>query len=271
MTLLRDLIDIPERVHKGDFVLKLTEGVLDPGATLRQYVVTDALAKAFDQALQLIESAVTSRSSKATYLHGSFGSGKSHFMAVLYLLMNQNPRARAIPELAAVVDRHDTWLQGKRFLLVPFHLIGARNLESAVFGGYVEHLRRLHPEAAAPTVFLSRSILDNAETLRRQMGDERFFEALSETARTRQTDDGGGGGWGALDAGWDRQSYEAASEAAYDAEKQEEHQDKRRLISDVLDTFFPSYGVQAESTGAGFTSMDAGLSEIARHAAGLGY
>ena len=30
--LLRDLIDIPERVHQGDFVLKLSEGVSDAHA-----------------------------------------------------------------------------------------------------------------------------------------------------------------------------------------------------------------------------------------------
>lgn len=30
MTLLRELIDIPERVHRSDFVLRLTEGVTRP-------------------------------------------------------------------------------------------------------------------------------------------------------------------------------------------------------------------------------------------------
>ena len=30
MPLIRDLIAIPERVHQGDFVLKLTEGVTEP-------------------------------------------------------------------------------------------------------------------------------------------------------------------------------------------------------------------------------------------------
>ena len=47
-----------------------------------------------------IRSAVQSKTSKATYLHGSFGSGKSHFMAVLHLILQGNPTARGIPELA---------------------------------------------------------------------------------------------------------------------------------------------------------------------------
>ncbi|MEZ5964253.1 MAG: hypothetical protein R3F56_10445 [Planctomycetota bacterium] len=34
MTLLRELIHIPEQVHRGDFVLKVNDGVRHPDATL---------------------------------------------------------------------------------------------------------------------------------------------------------------------------------------------------------------------------------------------
>ena len=77
----------PERVNPGDFVLKLSDVVDHPDAALKDYVVTDQLARCFDDAMGLVESAITSHESKATYLHGSFGAGKSHFMAVLYLLL----------------------------------------------------------------------------------------------------------------------------------------------------------------------------------------
>ena len=46
MTLIKDLIEIPERVQKGGFVLKLTEGVTRADATLRDYVVTPELKAA---------------------------------------------------------------------------------------------------------------------------------------------------------------------------------------------------------------------------------
>ena len=39
-----------------------------------------------------IQSAVEATNSKACYLHGSFGAGKSHFMAVLHLLLAAQPR-----------------------------------------------------------------------------------------------------------------------------------------------------------------------------------
>src|SRR5260370_42465390 len=103
MTTLRELFNLPERVNPGDFVLKLSDVVDHPDVVLKDYVVTDQLAKCFDDALALVESAVTSRETKATYLHGSFGAGKSHFMAVLYLLLQATTAARFLEKLAPCV------------------------------------------------------------------------------------------------------------------------------------------------------------------------
>jgi hypothetical protein len=61
-TYIKELINIPERVHQGDFVLKLSEGVKAAEATLADYVVTPELARCFDDALNFIQSAVTTRS-----------------------------------------------------------------------------------------------------------------------------------------------------------------------------------------------------------------
>ena len=135
MTPIRDLIDIPERVHRDDFVLRIAEGVAQPAETLRTYVVTPQLADAFDRALGVIEGALASGSSKAAYLHGSFGSGKSHFMAVLHLLLQQHAEARAAEGLEGVVTRHGDWLAGRRFLLAPYHMIGKPSLEAPSWTG----------------------------------------------------------------------------------------------------------------------------------------
>src|SRR6202795_3239233 len=195
MPLLKDLITIPERVHQGDFVLQLTKGVTEPEQTLRDYVVTPQLVDAFSNALGFIEQAVQTGGSKAAYLHGSFGSGKSHFMAVLSLLLKGDPRARAIPELASVVATHNAWSQGRKFLLVPYHMIGARSMESAILGHYAEYIRTLHPDAPLPGVYLAERIFDDARKMRSRLGDEAFFANLNAG--------GGGGGWRMLAATWD--------------------------------------------------------------------
>lgn len=127
MPLLKDLISIPERVHQGDFVLKLTEGLSHPEETAAQYVATPALVDAFDRALGLIGDALSSGHSKATYLHGSFGSGKSHFMAVLSLLLSGHEAAWRIPELHGLREKY-AYAGKQRLLELHFHMIGAETL-----------------------------------------------------------------------------------------------------------------------------------------------
>jgi hypothetical protein len=222
MTLLKELIEIPERVQRGDFVLKLADGLSHADATVDSYVVTPQLEKCFNEALEFIKGGVESNSSKACYLHGSFGSGKSHFMAVLDLILAGNTRARSIKELSTVIGRHNAWTQDRRFLMVPYHMIGARDMESAILGQYAEHVRSVHPDAPVPGFYLAESLFRDAERLRSQMGDEPFFGKLNEGAG------GGDSGWGALEGGWDAASFESAMlERPSGPERQ-------RLVSDLI-------------------------------------
>lgn len=261
MTLLKDLINIPERVHQGDFVLKLSEGVTHADATLRDYVVTPQLVDCFDNALGFIKQSVDSSGSKAAYLHGSFGSGKSHFMAVLNLLLAGNTQARSIPELADVVARHG-WTHGKKFLLVPYHMIGARDMESAILGQYAEFVRRLHPEAPVPGFYLAEGLFTDANRMREQMGDTAFFTKLNEGARGSSGESDSG--WGDMDSGWDAVSFDAATLEAPNGEE------RSRLVGDLISQFFTSFRSMAGS-GESFVSLDDGLSIMTRHSQALGY
>ena len=257
MTFIRDLIHIPERVHQGDFVLKLSEGVTHAEATLRDYVVTPQLVDAFDNALGFIKQSVESGGSKAAYLHGSFGSGKSHFMAVLNLLLAGHTQARSTPELASVVARHD-WTHGKKFLLVPYHMIGAKDMESAILGQYAEYVRKLHRQAPVPGFYLAQGLFDDARRMREQMGDSAFFAKLNEGSG------GTGSGWGDMDAGWDAASFDAATMEAPNGEE------RARLVGDLIGKFFSAYRSLA-GDGESFVSLDDGLSIMTRHAQALGY
>ena len=250
--LIKDLIHIQERVNKDDFVLKLTAGVADPGSTLGSYVVTKELVQNFDDALGFIKGAVDSNKSRGSYLHGSFGSGKSHFMAVLNLLLHGNHEARALSKLAPVVKKHDAWLEGKKFLMVPYHMIGASSLEDKIFEGYVDWVKEHHPEAPIPPLFRSQAILENAASLREKMGDEPFFKALNQGQA-------GGSRWGALTGGWTAESYEVATSDP----TSERHGD---LVSDLVQHLITS--IQQEGD---YLDLDKGLAALSRHAKGLGY
>ncbi|MGO9328499.1 MAG: phage resistance protein [Steroidobacteraceae bacterium] len=261
MTLLRDLISIPERVQTNDFVLKLSDGVTEAEAasTIRSYVVTPQLATAFDKAMGFIQGSVANTKSAACYLHGSFGSGKSHFMAVLNLLLAANTQARSVVELAPVVNRHDAWLTGKRFMMVPYHMIGARDVESAILGGYAEHVRRIHPDAPTPGFYLGERLLDDARSLRTTMGEDAFFTGLNEGMQR------GGDGWGDLGGDWTVASFEAA------ALEPPEGEERQRLVGDLIATYFKSYADVAATRGESFVDLDAGLAIMSHHAKRLGY
>ncbi|MDA1277085.1 MAG: phage resistance protein [Verrucomicrobia bacterium] len=263
LTYIKDLFDLPDAVRGGDFVLRLAEGLERPEQTLRDYVVTPQLAKCFDEALSLVRDALEGKTSKACYLLGSFGSGKSHFMAVLNLLLQQNATAREISELADAVTKHNSWTSGKKFMLVPFNLIGATGLEAALLGGYADHIRRHYPDAPTPAVYRAEALFEDAKSLRQAMGDKSFFAKLNREEQKQSLLTSAptkGGGWGDLEGGWDAKRFERALAAPAN------NADRRQLVTDLVETFF-----RAAQNNSEFISLDDGLSVISHHARELGF
>lgn len=255
--LIADILDLPERVRKGDFVLNLSKGVTEPEKTLAQYVVTPQLVTCFDDALGFIRSAVDASNSKACYLHGSFGSGKSHFMAVLHLLLQHNSAVRSIPELAKVCDDH-RWVENKKFMLVPYHMIGARSMESAILGGYVDHVQEHHPGCPLPGVYLADEIFENAKQYRDRLGDEKFFEDLNKGGN------GTSSGWGKLE-GWNATRFEAALQAP------PKSKERSQLVGKLVENIFPAFRGIAQGKDEAYVDLDEGLAIISEHAKTLGY
>ncbi len=251
-TTVRELFDIPEQIRKGDFVLKLAEGVANPRETARSYVVTPALAKAFDQALGLVGSALRDGRSQAAYLHGSFGSGKSHFMAMLSLLLAGHEDAWRIPELHELRGKHG-FVGTKRLLELQFHMIGQQSIEGAIFGGYLAYLRDRHPDAQLPPLFADEGLFDNAERLRGKLGDDAFFAPMNQGSRADA-------GWGDLGGHWDRERFAAAIRSP-------ELDVRAELFTALVRSHFQGW----EQESRRFVDLDAGLATIARHAARLGY
>lgn len=283
--LLRDVIDIKETISTSDFVLSLAQATTLAGAeaALRDYVVTERLLENFDEALSLIKSAVDGHASKAAYLHGSFGSGKSHFMAVLYALLSGNRAARARTEFDPVLTKHE-WLgtDGKQFLLVPYHMLGAKALEQRVLGGYVSHIKKLHPEAPVPQVYRTDSLFADIRAMRENMGDEAVLRGLSsaqgDSAASSSSAADAEDEWGEGFA-W----TSALLDVALNSEEDHEHDDlnlvnpstsqelRARLVNDASTTLLPGFSRNAAEDEHGFISLDAGLSVIAAHAKSLGY
>ena len=179
--MLRDVIDIPEQAGAEDYVLRLTDSVEGTAVarTLGEYVVTPALADAFDTALGLVAEALRSGISRGAFLTGSFGSGKSHFMAVLYALAAARSGGARQGGAAAGHRPARRRAAGQKVLPLAYHLIGAESLEQALFDGYIRQVSERHPTAPLPALHHSDAILADAERMRAQDGDERFLAGLN--------------------------------------------------------------------------------------------
>lgn len=270
---LRDVLDIPDSVHAGSFKVELSGGFEDTRSRVEEYVVTDQLKDAFGKALSLVRASVRSGSSNAAYLHGSFGSGKSHFMTVLHAVLNNDPAARSKRRLQEVVADHDDWMRDRRFLMVPYHLVGATDLDSALLGGYVAAVRRLYPTAPVPPVYRADAMLDDARANRRIEGDELFIRKLGAVGGGPSGTVHPGDGEddlvpleaGAAPAtGWTGADLDHAFAAPPGDPLRE------ALVSALLSGPMKAYARGASGDAEAFVPLEDGLSVISRHAKSLG-
>ena len=252
-TLIHDLLDLPEAVRKGDFVQSLAAGIASPEATVRDYAITAGIVSTFEHSLSVLNSALTTNRSQAAYLHGSFGSGKSHFMAVLSLMLADHPAPWARSELHPLRTKHP-WIGTKKLLQLPTHFLGAASIEDKLFSSYVAWVDKHHPEAPIPALYSDEELFANADQLRADMGDERFFAKMNAGKTT-------GGGWGDLGGEtWTAERFDRARASTAAREREE-------LFSDLVKSHFTAFAGQ---TGR-FVDLDRGLEALARHAKGLGY
>ncbi|MFJ8488789.1 hypothetical protein ACIRBZ_10525 [Streptomyces sp. NPDC094038] len=277
---LRDVLDIKEDAHAGDFKIALSQGFgADSAGSVADYVVTEQLAKEFDKALRLVRAAVRKNTSYAAYLHGSFGAGKSHFLTVLHAVLNGDTAVRGKPRLREVIADHQDWLPGRKFLMVPYHLVGAANLESALLGGYVRTVRELEPTASTPSVFKSDALLADARALRESLGDEAFVRLLPSAQVTPAAPGDGlapiaaapasGDGLAPIGAvaatPWTKEELDRAFSApAGDGTRE-------RLVTALISGPMKAYAAGAAGGADAYVSLDDGLSEISRHARSIGY
>ncbi|MDO0926541.1 PglY protein [Streptomyces sp. TG1A-8] len=273
---LRDVIDIKEDVHAGDFKVDLSQGFHEADERVAEYVVTEQLQRAFRQALGVVGKAVRTGDSHAAYLHGSFGAGKSHFLTVLHAVLKGHEGALHKPGLKEVVAEHRDWLGGSRFLMIPYHLVGSTDLDSALLGGYVHTVRELHPEAATPAVYRSDALLADADRQRKFLGDDDKFRQWLGAGAAATSGSGGADDEDDLpgiDAGTELPGSDGWSSAELDRAfaAPPGSEERERLVSALLTGPMAAYTQAARGDAQSFIPLENGLKVISRHAKSLGY
>jgi hypothetical protein len=194
---IRDAYDLPrpEDIRAMGFVIKLRElaaGSAELTQLVNDYVVTPAVAQDLPVVLEKMRQVFDRGEEYGRFIHGSFGSGKSHFMTMLSLLLEGAAAAwqKDHPTFATLRARHQGWIEEAHLLVVRIHMLSVKGkgtgLDRAVYDGFNEALKR---RGKAPFEFLHvDGVLDEARREAQQYGDV-FWKHLANAGVVAGKDD----------------------------------------------------------------------------------
>jgi hypothetical protein len=178
----------PEDIRAMGFVVKLSEA--DPNSDevkqlVTDYVITPAVQKELPRILDDMKQVFDRREEYGRFIHGSFGSGKSHFMTILSLLLecalvawqkfrpllDAHRNAKALKGDEAT--DHEAWLSQAGLLVVRIHMLSVRGrntgLDRAIYDSFNAALKR---RGKTPFEFLNiEAIFDEVRREAREYGD----------------------------------------------------------------------------------------------------
>ena len=190
MTTITEAFELPrpEDIRAMGFVVKLRE--LDPDSEevkqlARDYVVTPAVEKELPRILDDMKQVFDRGEEYGRFIHGSFGSGKSHFMTMLSLLVEGatpawkkfrpllNAHHDAKVSKGAEAADHEVWLSNAGLLVVRIHMLSVRGkstgFDRAVYEGFNAALKR---RGKQPFEFLNvDAIFDEVRREAKEYGD----------------------------------------------------------------------------------------------------
>jgi hypothetical protein len=175
-TTLDDAFVIPraEDLSALDFVIRLDHASRTDAAQrlVDDYVVTPAVAAALPTLFGHLKAAVATKEPYGHVLHGGFGSGKSHLMTLLSLLLERNPAAwgKQHPLFDTLRQDHRDWVAQRNLLVVRVHMLSARRSGSTLDETLYEATNRaLVAQGKAP--FRVGGVAEVLEELRREAAD----------------------------------------------------------------------------------------------------
>lgn len=207
MTTITEAFVLPSRqdIQALNFVIRLDE--LDPHGEPAQrlvedYVVTPAIERELPTILQNMRQVYTRGEDYGRFIHGSFGSGKSHFMTMLALLLEGAQPAwdkfgpildayrppGATPPQPATLYRQ--WVDDANLVVVRIHMLSVRGrtttLDRAVYDAFNDALKRRGKD---PFRFLHLDAI--FDEIRREADDygEIVWKRLAEAALIDTRDD----------------------------------------------------------------------------------
>lgn len=167
----------PEDIRALEFVVRLRDGDASAPEAKRlvdDYVITPAVRKELPLILDAMKQVFDRGEEYGRFVHGSFGSGKSHFLTMLAMLLeNGSP---AWQKFGAIVNAHGEsqqakgrdpvdhagWLAKANLLVVRIHMLSVRgrntSFDRAMYEGFNQALKQ---RGKAPFEFLNLDAIFN--------------------------------------------------------------------------------------------------------------
>ncbi len=238
--LIRDYLTLPDRAMLDRFIVK--DGS-DPSELARTYVFTRGVTEQLDHLLTPIGLLLTQRQdwqSLGRWVFGSFGSGKSHFLRIVEMLLSRDQRLYTQNTDPALLE-----LQGKHSFLVKAKILTVRvtMMSAGASDGLTIALARAFDDRLSELGLEPAHVFDH----------EKLFTAFDQYCSRGST---------ILDEFLDANDYDRASFAAIRAG---DFAQRRTLARECAAFMYGNDDTRFEPNPA-----DA-RSQMARHAAGLGF
>ena len=143
---IRDVFDLPPSIPRCIVKIQDFDDEQTLQENIRDYVMTDHVATEMERLVdRIVTSCERQEAGEGHYLHGSFGSGKSHFMAILGLILRDHPAiwTKDHPAIQAMRSQYEARLAGRPILVVPVYMLGQSSFQSACYNAANEQLTDL--------------------------------------------------------------------------------------------------------------------------------
>lgn len=179
MPTILDAFDLPTRdqITALGFVVRLEAEGTDAARRklVEEYVLTPAVRDELPRIFDGMRRVFQRGEELGRFIHGSFGSGKSHFMSFLGLLLEDDSIAwkKSDPLIAALDKNHREWIRDAHFLVVRLHMLTAGHTDTGYDRAVYEACNvTLRCHGKQPFEFLDvQGVLDEAVREAEQYGD----------------------------------------------------------------------------------------------------
>lgn len=174
---IRDAFQIPRTTDLDTFITRLDTS--DPSRVrqdLASFVMVDSVFQQVDRMLGATHDRFQQNQDIGRFIHGTFGCGKSHLLAVLAKMLESDELVYEVgdPRLRELRGRHG-WMDRKNLLVVRLNMMGKPGVVRALFDAYHAAL----PDDTPPVVLTDHErVFELMELDQRRMGEEAFFRQL---------------------------------------------------------------------------------------------